>query len=85
MPTFYAEDVDIDVDEFLSSCSSDEIEEIIEALIEDGHISEQHREKYTLLSATESQFEEALNKLHNKWNMLTQEEEQAILKIASRF
>lgn len=85
MPTFYAEDIDIDVDEFLSSCSSDEIEEIIEALIEDGYISKQHREKYASLSATESEFEEALNKLHGKWNMLTQEEEQAILKIASRF
>lgn len=85
MPTFYAEDIDVDVDEFLSCCSSDEIEELIEALIEDGHISKQHREKYTLLSATESQFEEALNKLHSKWNMLTQEEEQAILKIANRF
>lgn len=38
MPTFYAEDIDVDPDEFVSSCSSSEIEELIDALVEDGHI-----------------------------------------------
>jgi len=33
MPTFYAEDVDIDIDKFLSACSSRETEELIDALI----------------------------------------------------
>jgi hypothetical protein len=37
MPEYTAE-IDISPDEFISDCSSSEIKEIIEALIEDGHI-----------------------------------------------
>jgi hypothetical protein len=37
MPEYTAE-IEINPDEFLSDCSSSEIKEIIEALIEDGHI-----------------------------------------------
>jgi hypothetical protein len=37
MPEYTAE-IEISPDEFLSDCSSSEIKEIIEALIEDGHI-----------------------------------------------
>ena len=32
-------DLDIDVDDFLSECSSKEIKELINALIEDGHLA----------------------------------------------
>jgi hypothetical protein len=86
MPTFYAEDVDIDIDKFLSACSSRETEELIDALIEDGYLIKNCRANSTLYdSVSESFFEEALRKLHGKWNMLTQEEEEIILKIASRF
>ena len=38
MPTFYAEDLNIDVDDFLSSCSTKEIKEIINLLQEEGHL-----------------------------------------------
>jgi hypothetical protein len=41
MPRFYTDveaEVDVDIDEFLSSCDSSDIEEIIEYLIEDGCI-----------------------------------------------
>lgn len=37
MPEYTAE-IEVSPDEFLSDCSSSEIKEIIEALIEDGHI-----------------------------------------------
>ena len=37
MPEYTAE-IEISPDEFISDCSSSEIKEIIEALIEDGHI-----------------------------------------------
>lgn len=87
MPTFYpdVEDMDIDVDDFLNACSSKEIDELVEALIEDGHISKKAKLSYELYSAPETEFEEALEKLHGKWNTLTSEEEQAILAIAKRF
>ena len=43
MPSFTAYnvdvDLDIDVDDFLSECSSREIKELINALIEDGHLA----------------------------------------------
>jgi hypothetical protein len=86
MPTFYSEDVDIDPSEFLSACSSREKEELIDELIEDGYISKTCRVNVSYnYSVSESLFEEALQKLHGKWNMLTKEEEEAIIKIANRF
>lgn len=87
MPTFYAEDFKIDVDEFLSACSSREKEELIDALIEDGYLKENCRGvyQYELFSPPESFYVKAIDKLKNKWNMLTQEEEELIIKIANRF
>jgi hypothetical protein len=38
MPTFYTEDIDIEVDEFLSSCSESEREELINCLVKDGNV-----------------------------------------------
>lgn len=87
MPTFYAEDIDIIVDEFLSACSSREKEELIDALIEDGYLKENCKVdyKYELLSVPEFFYIDAIDKIKGRWNMLTQEEEEIILKIASRF
>ena len=87
MPTFYAEDIDIIVDEFLSACSSREKEELIDALIEDRYLKENCKVdyKYELLSVSESFYIDAIDKIKGRWNMLTQEEEEIILKIASRF
>lgn len=74
-----------EIDDFLSSCSSREIDDLIDTLIEDGHLTEDCKKNYELYAASEQEFQNALKKLNGKWNMLTQEEEQAILKIASRF
>ena len=38
MPEFYVEDIDIDPSEFVSACSKREIDELIDALAEDGYI-----------------------------------------------
>jgi hypothetical protein len=40
---------------------------------------------YYVVSVAESFYVEAINKLKTKWNMLTQEEEELIIKIANRF
>lgn len=86
MPSFYVDDVDIDVDEFLSACSDGEREELIQALVEDGYIDKGsvpgNRKQ---MSATEEIFEDHLDALHGKWGMLTNEEEELIMKIANRF
>lgn len=90
MPKFYKQtevcvETEVDIDDFLNACSSKDIDELVDALIEDGHISEKAKLSYDCYSAAEAYFEEALEKLKGKWNMLTQEEEEIILKIANRF
>ena len=92
MPKFYEYrdievGVDIDIDEFLDRCNNSEKDELIDALIEDGYLKKDCRKNYEEVdhSPTEAQFIEAIDKLRNKWNMLSQEEEQLILNIANRF
>jgi len=43
MPYFTPDDLDIDVDDFLSSCSSSEIQQVIDYLIEDGHLTPERK------------------------------------------
>jgi DUF2075 family protein len=40
---------------------------------------------YYMASPAESFYIEAIDKLRTKWNMLTQEEEELIMKISNRF
>jgi hypothetical protein len=89
MPYFYNYDQDemeISINDFLSECSGTEIDELIDCLIEDGYIKDNDR-AYSehQMSVSESEFEEALNKLHKKWNLLSKEEELAIIEIAKKF
>jgi len=87
MPDFdYDGWVSVDVDDFLSACDRHEIQEIIDALEEDGHIKPSQRNaKTTALSPAETIFEEALTKLHGKWNQLSKSEEEILMAIAKRF
>jgi len=87
MPSFYTEDFYIDVDEFLSECNDRDKEELIDSLIEDGYLKKDCREdsKDYNYSVSEAHFVEAVDKLRSKWNMLTKEEEEFIVKIANRF
>jgi hypothetical protein len=84
MPTFYADDLDIDVDDFLSSCSTKEIKEIINLLQEDGQLDYGFnitgRE-----SINERMFLESLYKIKDNWISLSKEEEDIILNISKRF
>ena len=83
MPTFYAEDLDIDVDEFLDACSDKEINQIIEWLREEEYIS-----NYSIVetdSINDSTFNDAVIKIQNHRISLSREEEEFILNIAKRF
>ena len=84
MPTFYSEDIDIDPDDFVSSCSSYEIKELIKALIEDGHINDPYVKRKDNISITEESFNECLDKLSANYLQLTLEEEEVIRNIAKR-
>lgn len=85
MPTFYPEDLDIEVDEFLESCCPGELKEVIEYLEEHEYL-----EKYGYIpsgrtSVNEQMFNESLSKIKNNWLSLSNEEEDIILNIAKRF
>lgn len=85
MPYFEQE---IDVSDFLYECRSKEIKEIIDTLIDDGHLPESVRGKSNSsvqFSAAESEFEDALHKLHGKWNVLSAEETETIINLSKRF
>ena len=86
MPYFeYDGSVDVDVDDFLSACDRSDIKEIIDALVDDGHIKADQRIVDNEMSAPEQLFEEAINKLRGKWNRLSKEEEIILMTIANKF
>jgi len=77
MPYFETnpDEIEVDVDDFLSACSSSEIKELVQALKDDGHLDE---------GDLDNDFDIALRKLAgNSWR-LTKEDEETILKIASK-
>lgn len=80
---------DIDVEDFLYACGSRDIDELIDALIEEGHLPKSvkriNQSENSGASAPECEYEEALDRLHGKWNMLSADEEQTIISISKRF
>jgi hypothetical protein len=77
MPYFETnpDEIEVDVDDFLSACSSSEIKELVQALKEEGHLDE---------GELDNDFDIALRKLAgNSWR-LTKEDEETILKIANK-
>jgi hypothetical protein len=85
MPRFYADDLDIGADEYLSVCSTSDIKELIDALVKDGYIRKSDILSETKMSAGEQVYENKLDKLHGKWNRLSEEDEETIIKIADKF
>ena len=81
MPTFYTEDIDIDPDDFISSCNSREIEELIDCLVEDGYVI---RVNTPSESVSDEELDQALAKIKHFRVMLAAEEEEIIKKIGNR-
>ena len=84
MPSFYVEDIDIDPSDFVDACDKGEIQELIEALIDDGYIDEPIVTEPDRDNLMDISFKEALSKLQHKRIYLTLEEEQFILDLANR-
>lgn len=85
MPNF---DEKIDVDEFLYGCTKSEIQEVIDFLIYSRNLPESVKKmskSSVQYSVAESEFEDALCKLHGKWNNLSKEEEQIIINLSNKF
>lgn len=90
MPDFTPDDIDIDPSEFVSACNSREINELIEALVEDGHIQPGQLEKsinngVRRPNFNDEKFWESLEHLSKCRDLLTITEEQFINNLADRF
>ena len=86
MPYFnYDGDIEVSIDDFLSTCDDSDINDIVDALVEDGYIKPSQIIHEPNMPASEQLFEEALDKLHGKWNQLSKSEEEIIMALAKRF
>lgn len=83
----YTGDTDISADQFLRACDAAEIEDLIQLLKTEGYLPDFSKSIYDLnnLCISEMEYEDSLNRLHGKWNRLTAEEEQTIIKISKKF
>ena len=83
MPSFYT-DVDVDVDDFVGSCSKSEIAELIECLVDDGHLIGHPVEVATNATVEDEKWNDEVAKLFNNRWKLTVEDEQKILSVTQR-
>jgi hypothetical protein len=84
MPYFETE-LDIDVDEFISSCSKSEIKELIESLQEDGYIRKDSIIEEDSMNLLDEEWLTVTNKLNTLRLRLSPEEEELIKDIVNRY
>jgi hypothetical protein len=85
MPYFTQDDLDIDVDDFYYEMSSKEKKEMYDLLVEDGYASSFKKEDEKPLSVPEWEFTNIMSKISSNRLQLTNEEDEMLKKIASRF
>lgn len=86
MPTFYQDvevEVDLDVNDFISCCSREEIDELIYTLKKEGYLINNIIKSED--SILETEFNNTINKIQSNRLRLTNEEDEILRKIASRF
>ena len=86
MPDFYVDNLDISPSEFIDECSSEEITQLIEILIEDGYITHGSviNDDDNSKTVDDELFLVNLTKISEYKYRLTIEEEEIICKIANR-
>jgi hypothetical protein len=77
--------VDIEVGEFVENCSSREIEELVDILIEEGHLDGQPVTSDKHHNLLDSEWMKIVGKLMRSRLLLSNEEEMIIKNIANRF
>lgn len=81
--------IDVDIDDFLSSCSSKDIKYLIECLVEDGHID---RLNLSLLNKShkssnlinDDRWNDAIKKLLENRHQLNSEDEATVFEISEK-
>ena len=84
MPTFYTEDIDIEVDEFLDDCSSIEIQEVIQWLKDSDYLPQNVATSESQQSFQDEEFDGALMNLVGKRFRLSTEDEKTIMAISNK-
>jgi ribosomal protein S8 len=90
MPTFYQDveaEVEIEIEEFVDALSSREKQELIDYLIDEGHICSINKISASRSNMTlqQQEFENALENLKQNRLRLSNEEEQLIINISNKF
>ena len=85
MATFTPEDIDIEPSDFVGACDSGEIKELIEILIEDGHIEPKQSKFNSKSNVNDETFWESLDHLKKCRDLLSLTEEEFINNLAKRF
>ena len=76
----------VDPNTFISACTDSDIYDLLLELSDHGYLPQNYiTTKINNLSVAEGEYESALDKLHGKWNRLSEEEEKAIIDIAKKF
>jgi len=86
MPDFSTE-IDIDAWDYISACSNREVKELIEALVENGHLDSfngQVKPANIHNSLLDDEWSETLNKLRDSRHLMSSEDEQRIIDVAKR-
>lgn len=86
MPDFSAE-IDIEPWEYISECSRREIDELIETLIENGHLARFNGKAVPTkegTSAMDIEWDELLTKIRFSKHLLSNEDENTIIDIAKK-
>ena len=78
-------DIDITVDEFLSECDSGEIKEVIDSLIEGGHLSINSFSNNRKMSINESDFAQKASDLASKYYSMSNEDIAAIEELHKKY
>jgi len=77
--------VDVDVDDFVLSCKKREIKELVEFLVQQGHISSSAIPSHESQGVLESFFMEKMDKLKEKYYRLSQEDEQILEDLFKKY
>jgi len=85
MPDFSTE-IDIEPWEYVSACSNREVDELINTLIEDGHLDKFNGKVVSKGDASlmSEEWDEALAKIRNSKHLLSIDDENVIINIANK-
>ena len=86
MPDFSTE-IDIEPYEYVSACSKRDIDDLIESLIEDGHLDSLNgrvKPKREGATVMELEWDELMTKIRNSKHLLSNDDESRIIEIANK-